>query len=187
MTMISKIVSGISNSNIVKTHLDKSVANPKYLAGFLLGASITKDVFAYTIRVHNARRNDEIPSDKKPFVIALDKATGVTTAVVQLATGCLIMSDKFQNFCCSRLFKDIKDNKPKYNVARAGFTSISTLVGAVLLAKRIVVPMIATPLADAFMDKPKSIKNFKDVQSPVVSQVRQKQASLLEQPARSYV
>jgi hypothetical protein len=65
----------------------------------------------------------------------------------------LIASDKFQNFCTSRLFKDIAGDARKFNMAKAGFASLSTLFGAVILAKRVIVPFIATPLASYFMPK----------------------------------
>jgi hypothetical protein len=150
---ISSVVADIANSGVVRRHLDKSVSDPKYLARFLLAGSISKDIFAYTMRVRNAEKNPEIPEDKKQFVIAMDKAMGVTTTVVQLVTGGLIASEKFQNYCSSKLFADVASDPRRYNLAKAGFASLSTLFGALILAKRIVVPMISTPLASYFMPK----------------------------------
>jgi hypothetical protein len=137
----------------MRSHLDKSIMDPKYLATFLLTASVAKDVFAYSLRVHNAKKNPEIPDDKKPFVIAMDKATGITTIAVQLTAGTLIASKKFQNFCCDRLFADVKSNQKMFNLAKSGFGAISTLFGSVVLAKRVLVPLLATPMASHFMPK----------------------------------
>ncbi len=166
--VLSAIPREVANCPLVKGHLEKSSLNPRYLANFLLLGGITKDVFAYTMRVNNAKKNPEIPDDKKPFVIAMDKATGVTTTVVQLVTGTAIASDKFQNFCTSRLFADIADDAKRFKMAKLGFAAISTLFGAVVLAKRIVVPLIATPLASYFM--PKGLESGKG-ESPTGSDV----------------
>ena len=136
-----------ANSTTVKKHINKCVENQDFLTKTLLVTSISKDVFAYALRVNNTLKNDEIPKDKKTFVAEMDAVTGVTTAIVQLGTGFLLANKKIQDTICKHIFS-VLDNEPdKFKKASAGFKTISTLVGATLIAKRIIVPLISSPIA----------------------------------------
>ncbi len=144
---IQKIASNITNSNIVKNHIKKSASDPKFLARTLLLTSVSKDVFAYALRVNNTMKNEEIPEDKKLFTAKMDAASGVATAVTQIGTGLIVSSEKFQNFCTKKLFEPLKDSPKELKNAKAAFNTVSTLVLASVLAKRILTPLIATKLA----------------------------------------
>lgn len=147
-SIIPQFLNKISNSNFVKNHVTKSIKDPSFLTKTLLLTSVSKDVFAYALRVNNTAKNKEIPEDKKHFVITMDAVTGVTTAVVQIGTGFLIANKKLQNAICSRLFSNFEKNSRAYKNASRGFAALSTLIGATLFAKRVIVPAVSSKIAE---------------------------------------
>lgn len=146
---LSKIAANALNSNIFKRHINKSIFQPEHLARTLLLTSVSKDVFAYALRVHNAKNNKEMPEDKREYVVKMDATTGVVTALVQVATGFLVSSHKLQNVLTSNLFKSLSDNPEALKSAKAAFSSLSTMFVATLFAKRILVPYISSKIASS--------------------------------------
>lgn len=142
---VQNILADIANSKFMVNHI-KKCDDPKFLTRTLLLTSVSKDVFAYGLRVHNTLKNDKIPEDKKKYSAHMDLASGITTAVVQIGTGFLMSNEKFQNGIAQKLFKPLKDNKRAFNAAKTSFSAISTMVVATLLAKRILTPLIASRL-----------------------------------------
>ena len=115
--------------------------------------SVSKDVFAYALRVHNTMKNNEIPEDKKSFVAKMDATTGFITAIVQISAGLALANKKVQSAMCKKLFSVLDENSKQFKQASAGFAAVSTLVGATVLAKRILVPLISTPIAGYLENK----------------------------------
>ena len=145
-----------ANSKFVKNHINKCMDNPAFLTKTLLVTSVSKDVFAYALRVKNAAQNKEIPQDKKEYMMKMDSITGVTTAIVQLGSGFLLANEKVQDKICSKLFSSIDKNSKLYKNASAGFGTISSLVGATLFAKRILVPLISSTIINNMAKKPEN-------------------------------
>ena len=143
---IGNIAKTIFNSEFVKKHISKSSSDPKFLARTLLLTSVSKDVFAYGLRVHNTLNNDKIPQDKKEYTAKMDAASAVATAVTQIGTGILVSSDKFQNFCTNKLFSSLKNSPKELKHAKTAFNALSTLVLASVFAKRILTPIIAVEM-----------------------------------------
>ncbi len=159
--IVTNKLGNFANSHFVKNHIEKCIKNPQFLTNTLLATSVSKDVFAYALRVHNTLKNDEIPKDKKSFVAKMDATTGIVTALVQISTGLLISNDKIQEKICKHLFSELKDNPKKFKQASQGFKTISVLIGATLIAKRVLVPLIASPIAGYLENKNKQNGNSK--------------------------
>lgn len=159
--LVERKLNNFANSHFIKKHINKCIESDKFLTYTLLTTSISKDVFAYALRVHNTMKNDEIPKDKKSFVAKMDAVTGIATAIVQMSTGILLANKKLQEGICKHLFSELKDDPKKFKQASSGFKTISTLVGATLIAKRIFVPMIASPIASFLENKHKQKGNLK--------------------------
>ena len=153
MGIATKAISSIANSGFMRKNISKSITNSQFASRLLLVTSVAKDVFSYTLRIKNAKNNEEIPEDKKPFVVQMDRATRLVTALVQLSVGFLVSSNKFQNFFSSKLFKNALNNPELTENLKKSFASLSTLVVSTLLAKRLVVPLLATPLAGSFIKR----------------------------------
>lgn len=145
-SVIPQFLNKVSNSAFVKNHVTKSIKDPSFLTKTLLLTSVSKDIFAYAIRVKNTAKNKEIPEDKKHFIMTMDAVTGVATTVVQLGTGFLIANKKLQDKVCSKIFSNLEKNSRAYKNASRGFAALSTLIGATLLAKRILVPAISSKI-----------------------------------------
>ncbi len=154
---VGNITKTILNSKFVKNQIKKSSADSKYLARALLLTSVSKDVFAYGIRVHNTLNNDKIPKDIREYSAEVDAATAVATAVTQIGTGILVSSDKFQKFCTDRLFSSLKNSPKELKHAKSAFNALSTLVLASVFAKRILTPIIAVEFA-GYEEKQKANK-----------------------------
>ena len=144
---IGNITKRIFNSELVKKQIRRSSSNPKFLARTLLITSVSKDVFAYGLRVHNTLNNKNIPQDKKEYTAKVDAASAVATAITQLGTGFLVSSDKFQKFCTDKLFSSLKNSPKELKHAKTAFNALSTLVLASVFAKRILTPIIAVKAA----------------------------------------
>ena len=141
------IIKTIFNSEFVKNQIRKSSSDPKFLARTLLITSVTKDVFAYGLRVHNTLNNDKIPQDKKEYTAKVDAFSAIATAITQIGTGFLVSSDKFQNFCTDKLFSSLKNSPKELKHAKNAFNALSTLILASVFAKRILTPIIAVKAA----------------------------------------
>jgi len=150
---IGNIIKTAANSDIVKKHIVKSSSDPKFLARTLLLTSVSKDVFAYGLRVHNTLKNDKIPADKKEYTAKMDAASGIATAVTQIGTGLLVSSDKFQEFFADKLFSSLKNSPKELKHAKTAFNALSTLVLASVFAKRILTPLIAVAASSKKTDK----------------------------------
>lgn len=141
----SNLLSNIANSKFMTNHIEKC-KNPKFIARTLLLTSVSKDVFAYGLRVKNTLENDRIPEDKKKFSAHMDLASGIITAIVQTGVGFLMSNENFQDSISNKLFNSIKDNKRAFKAAKTSFSAISTLVAATLFAKRMLTPIIANKI-----------------------------------------
>lgn len=140
---IANVLSNIANSKFMINHIQKC-DNAKFLTRTLLLTSVSKDVFAYGLRVKNTLENDKIPEDKKRFSAHMDMASGITTALVQISTGFLMSNEKLQEGIAKCLFKPILNDKRTFGAAKSSFSAISTMVVATLFAKRILTPLIAS-------------------------------------------
>lgn len=106
--------------------------------------------FAYTVRYKTTMENEKIPEKRRPFVAAMDMASGIVTAVAQLVVGFAIASPKVQNKLWDSMFKNAQFKN--IGAARKSFTTILALIGSGVITERILVPLLATPLA-AKMEK----------------------------------
>ncbi len=149
--MIQRII----NSKFITKHIDKVVNNPSYAAKFLIGATVAKDAFEYAISSVQSLNNKEIPEKKRKLVATLDAATGALTCISQIALGFGLANEKFQKKIGDFLFKDlIKAGEVEaVKKSRAGLAIASSLILSTVIVKRILVPMLAAPIASYGTDK----------------------------------
>lgn len=169
----------------------------KFMAGIGVASIVAKDGLGCYLYVKQSLNNEKIPEDKRKFVAALDLANGGLMIAMQLLTFFTISnkiiqkkmfdklfgkafsrtanktlqtklknSDKFCDISGKDFHKARENNKKGLEKAFAYLTSLGA---ATLIAKRVIVPFIATPLADktkAWMcrnDKP--IETHKDTEN----------------------
>ncbi|MDD3149273.1 MAG: hypothetical protein PHV68_00415 [Candidatus Gastranaerophilales bacterium] len=147
-------------------------------AGIIGVAScVTKDAVNCYYYVTQSLKNKRIPEEKRKFVAALDLSNGLLNVAAQLAIG-IPMAKKsgelFDKHVAPKLFSDktlenvlnnikktgscknftaeefMRAFKKTKTVGKAGFCVILPLIGATIIAKRMVVPFLATPMASFF-------------------------------------
>lgn len=169
----------------------------KFIAGVGVASIVAKDGLGCYLYVKQSLNNDKIPEDKRKFVAALDLANGGLMIAMQLLMFFTISNKIIQAKMFDKLFGKFfnrtankalkiqlsKSDKLKelsgkdFHQARLNdrkglekaFAYLTSLGAATLLAKRVIVPFIATPLADktkAWMcrnDKP--VETHKDTEN----------------------
>lgn len=177
------------------------------VTGIGVGSIVLKDGYGCYLYVKQSLNNDKIPEDKRKFVAALDLTNGGLMILSQLAMFFTISKASVQKKMFNGLFgksftraaskswQDILHQKEKfkditgkqfhaafdeYKQDMTGvFSHLTGLFASTIIAKRIIVPFIATPLADkakAWMcrnDKPETIhkdtKNTYNTYIPAVN------------------
>lgn len=214
--MISTIFEKLAKSKPMNRALNYIEANPANAARMILMANVAKDAINCGFYTYQSLNNKDIPEEKRKFVASLDLANGLLMISTQLLAGLWFTTKSVQSKICNSLFgkvasnyeqfinnkypkidnQDLQakiqrsiDHKKIFGKCKSGFTAISTVVITTIIAKRVIVPFIATPLAswfkNSYMDKkphkpenqnqtPVRAINPNKVQSPVHSAVRPK-------------
>ncbi len=148
---MNNIINPITNSRIFNNHLKRVINDDAFAAKTIVVCSVMKDVFAYSVRYKTTMDNEKIPEKRRPFVAAMDMASGIVTSVAQIVVGFAIASPKVQNKLWNALFKDAQFKN--IGLAKKSFATILALVGSGVITERVLVPLIATPLASHFEKK----------------------------------
>lgn len=157
----------------------KWLTNPNAAAGTAVAiatvSNLTKDGVNCAYYVTQSRNNKRIPDDQREFVAGLDLANGILNVSLQSIVGIAItkvVNKVFDNklgpkYFNEKIYKETYkqlSNKIKYEdfvsmmeknkaAAKNGLSIISALVGMQVITKRIIVPLIATPMATFFKNK----------------------------------
>lgn len=142
---MSNIINPITHSKIFNNHLKRVINDDAFAAKTIVVCSVLKDVFAYSVRYKTTMDNEKIPEKRRPFVAAMDMASGMVTAVAQIVVGFAIANPKVQNKLWDSLFKGAQFKH--IGTAKKSFATILALVGSGVITERIIVPLLATPLA----------------------------------------
>ena len=168
---ISRIENGIMNSWGLKKLT--SMRSSSAIATAAVVSLVTKDALNCYYYVTQSLRNKKIPDDKRNFVAGLDLANGILNIVFQLSLGNYIKNHSdgfFDKFIAPKYYGEAARNKftntmksknyaadaikevfdLKRNAAKGGMKLIATLIGTTIICKRIIVPLIATPMASYF-------------------------------------
>ncbi len=188
-----KTIKWLSDTKWMKNKVfpNYEINDAKFMSAIGVTSIVLKDGLGCYLYVKQSLNNDKIPEDKRKFVAALDLANGGLMIVMQLLMFFTISNRKVQDKIFNKLFgKNFTRSAQKalqaklkkldklnemtgkeFHKAREAdkkglknaFSYLTSLAAATLIAKRIIVPFIATPLADktkAWMcrnDKPSTI------------------------------
>lgn len=150
------------------------------LGKVLVVANAFKDLINCGFYVYQSYNNKKIPEEKRKFVAALDLTNGLFMVTSQILLGLTICNKAVQERLNKYLFGGLKEKATKYALESnkgftqetaakfgekifkncgKGFTVASGLIVSTIIAKRLLVPFIATPTASWFkqkyMDTPK--------------------------------
>ncbi len=165
----------------------KYLTNPKAAGAAVLIATIsnvTKDGVNCAYYVTQSLHNERIPEDQRKFVAGMDLANGILNVTLQAFAGTAIgkwasrffdkkiatkhfseeairdMYNKLENKIKPEDFKSFMEKNKSF--AKAGFSVITALFGMQVIIKRIVVPLIATPMASVFKNKMEKMEQKKE-------------------------
>ena len=147
-------------------------------------SNVTKDGVNCAYYVTQSLNNERIPEDQRKFVAGMDLANGILNVVLQSFIGTKIGSwagnffdikitpKYFSDDVCKEIYSKM-ENKMKFdefkglmeknkNFAKNGFKVIAALVGMQVITKRIIVPLIATPMASVFKEKMEKYEKSKE-------------------------
>ena len=153
--------------------------NSKFITALSVGSIVAKDGYGCFVYVWQNEHNKNIPEDKKKFISGLDIANGALMVLAQILAYMTISKRAFQlkvfdkalgkYFTPERYEKIEKTISKKLNIndkalikkefdkykdnIEVAFTHFATLITTTILAKRVLVPYIATPLADFYKKK----------------------------------
>ena len=168
----------IRPNNWIKTFIESKpgryLTDPNSSAAVKIAtvSNLTKDGVNCIYYVTQSLNNERIPEDKRKFVAGLDLANGILNVTLQAFVGKMmeeytgIFFDKkvapkyFNQEKYKEMWKGL-ENKVKFEefvsqmernkgFAKNGLKVISALVAMQVITKRIIVPLIATPLASVF-------------------------------------
>lgn len=161
-----------------KTKIADWACKPENFGKMAITSIVLKDGIGCAMYVNQSLNNKDIPDDKRKFVAALDLTNGGLMILAQLGTYFTISNPKVQSQIFGKLFgknfddaakskcEEVIKKLPKYKDKAIspkefeeifgkfkgdikGFFGVFTgIVAATIVAKRIIVPFIATPLAD---------------------------------------
>ena len=153
--------------------------NSKFITGLSVASIVAKDAYGCYVYVWQNEHNKNIPKDKKKFISGLDIANGVLMILAQIGAyltiskratqlkifekvlGKYFTPERYskieQNICKKLKTNDKKLIKKEFenykNNIETAFTHFSTLLTTTIFAKRVLVPFVATPLADKIKAK----------------------------------
>ncbi|MFA7658568.1 MAG: hypothetical protein WCY19_03975 [Candidatus Gastranaerophilaceae bacterium] len=159
--------------NVCKNYQSNNV---KYIAGLGIASVVLKDAYGCYLYVKQSLNNKKIPEDKRKFVAALDLTNGGLMILMQLLMFFTMSNPKVQGKIFNKLFgkifsttaktgyeKIIRSQNKFKNISAKEFDTIfentkkdietffgifTSLAASTIIAKRVIVPFIATPLAD---------------------------------------
>ena len=183
MSVISKATNYIVNSKPARFISDPFAVGAA-AATLTLVSTTSKDAVNCYYYVTQSLKNEKIPEEKRKFVASLDLSNGILNIITQLALGVPVAKsiDKIfdkhiapKHFDNNSLIQNLKKSvdedifesclKKNKKAAKAGLGALATLFVTQIVAKRIIVPFIATPMASVIKKKMEQ-KEAKAAQTP---------------------
>lgn len=176
--VIMKPLNMVANAKPMKTVCKNFQGkNLKYISALAVGSMVLKDGLGCYMYVKQSLGNKDIPDEKRKFVAALDLANGGLMIAAQLIMFATISNKAFQEKLFNKTFGKFFERAAKkgckeslhstgnfggksfgkeFNMVfdkyhgdiKGTFGLLTTLVASTIIAKRIIVPFIATPLAE---------------------------------------
>ncbi len=147
----------------------------KFGAAVAMASVLSKDTLGCYLYVTQSLKNEKIPKEKRGFVAMLDMTNGVLMIASQIAAFYTISNEKVQKFIFDNTLGHLFNNANRKNTrkmvettgslsgvskqvfnqkfahfektCRGAFKVFLPLVGATIIAKRMLVPFVATPAA----------------------------------------
>jgi hypothetical protein len=135
-------------------HIKRSRESNSYAAKTLILTSAGLDVYSNVVDYQQLKKNKELKKEEREYLKAFKLTNAVVEGIAVTAAGFAVTSDRAQKAIIkglSRISKSFEQHltrKTERNIMK-----LSSLLGAILIAKRIVAPVIVTPLASLVKDE----------------------------------
>lgn len=178
--LVYKPMNGLGNLKpMQKLNKQYQIQNDAVISAVGIASIMLKDGLGCAIYVHNTLKNDKIPDEKRKFLASLDLVKGLFNIVMEV--GVFLGFSRVQSKLFNKLFgkyfgrncakgmrkvlsksekfKDLSSPEyygafEKYKSAVSGaFNQITSLIAASIIAKRVIVPFIATPVAGKLQER----------------------------------
>ncbi len=175
--VVYRPIAWFANSRIARKAGNEVYANNRrYIDGLGVASIIAKDGLGCYLYVTQSLNNKDIPDDKRKFVASLDLTNGILMILLQLAMFFTVSNKVCQTKMFDKFFGKLFDrpvrktyyklvqNQPGFedingikfnrefkkirNNVKDAFGGLTSLAAATIVGKRMLVPLIATPLAD---------------------------------------
>ncbi len=148
--------------NGFKNHIVKRANNNNYAAKALLISSVGLNLYSNVVDYYKLENSKEIEKEEKKYLQSFRIANTLLSTAAQIAVGLAIISNKVQDRIIRGISYFYKDFEKKLTgPARSNLLKLTSLIGAIAITKRILVPLTATPLASWFNKKMNGDKHEK--------------------------
>lgn len=140
----TKIFTPISKA--IRSHITRRVDDGIFDAKVMLGASIALDTTQNLVDYFQIGKNDKLDNREKKYLQAYKLTNAAVEGLLQLGVGALLINSKTQDFLIKTSQRRLGLPKNLSKTGKDNFRILSVLMGCVILAKRIIAPLIVTPL-----------------------------------------
>ncbi len=152
--LLSSFIKVFESSEWLNNNITNSLNSPTKMARALVIANVLKDMVGSVFYVYQSYNNEKMPEDKRKLVAALDLANGIAMCGFQLLLGFTISDKEVQEKLAKKLFGSFEHSHPgKFLICKTGFATITSLLIASIIAKRIITPLVTTPMAFKIKEK----------------------------------
>ncbi len=156
-----------SSINGFKNHIVKCANNDTYAAKALLLTTVGLNLYSNVINYYQLTKNNDIEEEEKEFLKSFRIVNGFISVIAQTAAGLAIISDKAQRVIIkgiSKFYKGFDQNLDRRG--RRNLLKLSSLIGAIVLTKRILTPLVVTPIASWVDNKREKYREEKKLKFP---------------------
>ncbi len=174
--LLYKPANWIGNTKFVKNTLGRKyqINDDNIITAVGVGSVVAKDGVGCALYTYQSLHNENIPEDKRPFVAALDLTNGVlmiTTQILMTIGFAKVQKKlfaktlgKYFNRSAAKGYQSVLSKTEKFKgiggdefhpafdkykgTVLSAFSQITGLAVSTIVAKRMVVPFLSTPLAD---------------------------------------
>jgi len=133
----------------LQKHITHTLSNSNYAAKTLVYSAAALTLGGDMADSFQLRKNKKLKEDERKYLSAFSMTKGIISSTAQIGVGLAVLSDRTQTFIRNGLAKispKIAETL-KTNVAKKNLMSLTSLISAVIVTKRIIVPFITTPIA----------------------------------------
>lgn len=135
--------------NFINRHIIASAENYSKNVKALMVSSVVLDTYGSVNDILNIRNSSQIPEDRKVYAEKSRVAGLAMSVALQIGAGLTVLNDKFQKRVSEFLFYKLKKDGDTelFKKCSKGLKTITGLVFITTVLKRVILPIINSPVA----------------------------------------